>query len=694
MVASFIDTLSHRKKSVWSRAEQGPEKHFKLRASGACFARDNVLRCWGMPSSVASHSIPPFYACYFLRSLASPANTYIGSTPAPPRRKRQHNGDLTQGAFKTTRSRPWEMECIVYGFSSKIAALQFEWAWTKPHLTRHLKVLAHELDHAKLADAAESSQGVGAPLFPSTSFTPGKTRSGKPKRRRPKPPTSPNSRLLVMRALLRSEPFSGWGLKLAFYTEWSWLAYQRLDNKVKELQARASPEASSDVLSISPPTSRSGQALHPYYPLKVCDFTGVDHKRTSLVVASEHHRRDEGITAEPANKKRTTKSAASTLLIDPNAPAWPEILPKSSNLKALDACDQDFDVFPTTPAPIPSTELTKKAKRVKKGTAPDEQSASEDDDEVSLAAAQSNANEGRHPRLGHPIRFNDEDLSELEWTRFARALVHTSIRQTDASPISSYMEEGVRLYKAAMDTRTHDADNAPAKPCAICNSAVDLTKHLEFAVCPQSHTACWPLMNDTGEIIGDHGTAECSSVFHISCLATAFLDQQQASMQQTASSHIEAILPTHGQCPSCLQLAGESSVAQVGVSFWPDVMRAAYRRSERYERLLLHLVKAGQNLDEQLALLNAQLASPTKKPKRKDVPAAKARSVTASKSPEPTRRKSSTARASSAKAPKAAKASPTSRPKASRAARKSKGSDAEDLESTAPQTVEATIDLT
>ncbi|KAJ7874733.1 hypothetical protein B0H14DRAFT_2717316 [Mycena olivaceomarginata] len=92
-------------------------------------------------SSLFSHSFPSFYACYLLKSIQKPTSTstYIGSTPNPPKRIRQHNGELTQGARKTQLRRPWVMQMIVYGFPSKLAALQFEWAWQHPHISRHLR---------------------------------------------------------------------------------------------------------------------------------------------------------------------------------------------------------------------------------------------------------------------------------------------------------------------------------------------------------------------------------------------------------------------------------------------------------------------------------------------------------------------------------------------------------------------------
>eukprot|EP00775_Hariotina_reticulata_P006630 gene6630-6858_t len=88
-----------------------------------------------------------FYGCYLLRSLDPTARirTYIGFTVNPRRRLRQHNGEITQGAWRTKRGRPWEMVLVVYGFPTQVQALQFEWAWQHPAKSSVARVVFQQL---------------------------------------------------------------------------------------------------------------------------------------------------------------------------------------------------------------------------------------------------------------------------------------------------------------------------------------------------------------------------------------------------------------------------------------------------------------------------------------------------------------------------------------------------------------------
>lgn len=78
--------------------------------------------------SQLSRPHPALYAVYVLRSTVRHASIYIGSTPNPPRRLKQHNGEARGGAVRTSKEkfRPWEVVVLVTGFPSSIAALKFE----------------------------------------------------------------------------------------------------------------------------------------------------------------------------------------------------------------------------------------------------------------------------------------------------------------------------------------------------------------------------------------------------------------------------------------------------------------------------------------------------------------------------------------------------------------------------------------
>ena len=82
-----------------------------------------------------------FSGCYILRSKNPQYRNscYIGFTVNPPRRIKQHNGEIVGGAFKTRTKQPWEMTLVIWGFPTRNLALKFEWTWQHPTQSKDLQ---------------------------------------------------------------------------------------------------------------------------------------------------------------------------------------------------------------------------------------------------------------------------------------------------------------------------------------------------------------------------------------------------------------------------------------------------------------------------------------------------------------------------------------------------------------------------
>ncbi|KAJ6602178.1 hypothetical protein B0H10DRAFT_2230287 [Mycena sp. CBHHK59/15] len=171
-------------------------------------------------SSLFSHSFPSFYACYLLKSIQTPTSTatYIGSTPNPPKRIRQHNGELTQGARKTRLRRPWVMQMIVHGFPSRLAALQFEWAWQHPYSSRHLR------------------DGDGKAMLRRSSTI--------------------KTNVQTVRLMISTHPYSSWPLHVKLFTD---AAVKGWANANKDASVPALPQGFTYVIELEGVDGKSGQ---------------------------------------------------------------------------------------------------------------------------------------------------------------------------------------------------------------------------------------------------------------------------------------------------------------------------------------------------------------------------------------------------------------------------------------------------
>ncbi|KAL8874793.1 MAG: hypothetical protein Q9198_006760 [Flavoplaca austrocitrina] len=172
--------------------------------------------------------IPAFYCCYLLRSKDMGRSFYIGSTPNPRRRLAQHNGKTNGGAFRTRRDihRPWDMTCIVTGFPSNIAALQFEWAWQNFHTT---KKIPHDQRLNKPREAGKRKK---------SNLSPTNGDEHKKRKKLKRPQLTLSNSLSNLHLLLRVPSFKRWPLAVRFlcsdvYTAWQKYSEEN-DSKLRD----------------------------------------------------------------------------------------------------------------------------------------------------------------------------------------------------------------------------------------------------------------------------------------------------------------------------------------------------------------------------------------------------------------------------------------------------------------------------
>jgi structure-specific endonuclease subunit SLX1 len=99
------------------------------------------------------------HCCYIIRSEVY-NKIYIGYTVNFARRLRQHNGEITGGAKRTMKWRPWIPVCIIEGFNDSHIALRIEYRLQHPRRRIHKGKDATEFVLENLSRLIDNMDGL------------------------------------------------------------------------------------------------------------------------------------------------------------------------------------------------------------------------------------------------------------------------------------------------------------------------------------------------------------------------------------------------------------------------------------------------------------------------------------------------------------------------------------------------------